>query len=92
MTIRKKEAKEVVLDELARLHVPRALYSVKGRDVHLLVGSSIYKINIRAGQSYYGLQQTVERTRQACDEIERARQHRNQIDLEDLLKERAWRS
>lgn len=84
-TIRSREAKDVVVDILQRRSVPKWLWSSKGKAIHILVGSRPVAVVVPARMTFYGLEALTEQVERICDDIEAARRHRGQIDLEDAI-------
>jgi hypothetical protein len=85
-TIRSKEAKDVVEDVFRRNGLSRSLYSYRSGAFHILVGNRPVKLETPRGLTFYGLQALQQRAEAICRDIEKARLHRNQIDLEDAIE------
>lgn len=84
-SITKREAADVIRDLLASKKVPKGLYQFKGSALHMLVGSRVVVVPCKAGMSFYGLQATLREVEHAIADAFRAREHRNQIDLEEVI-------
>lgn len=88
-TIRSHETKQVLTDVLARRKVPAAVYAFRAGALHLMIGSRVAEFSTKAGLGYYALQDLVGRLEMAITEYEMAKARRNQVDLEDLIREKA---
>lgn len=84
-TIRAMEAKQVVADIFKRRGVSSGLYVFRNSALAVLVGSRTVVIQLPPGLSYYELKRITERVERICDDVERAREHVGQIDLEDAI-------
>lgn len=85
-SIRGREAKEVITDLLREKRIPASIWSFKGRSLHIRVGSSVAVVPVPAGLTFYGLKATVEKVERILEDAERAKRHRSQIDLEQLIR------
>lgn len=88
-TIRQREARDVIEDVFRKRGIPKSVYSYRGNGWHFLVGSRIAFIQCKAGATFYSLKAAVEQAESACNDYDKTRQHRNQIDLEDAIAAKA---
>jgi hypothetical protein len=84
-TIRSGEAQSVIRDLLIEKGVPPGTWSFKGRSLHLLIGSRQVSFACHAGLSFYGLQALQRQVLAAIEDQKKARSHRNQVDIEELI-------
>lgn len=84
MTIRTREAKQVIGDLLASRGVSKAVCKIAGRELHMLVDGRQVTFSLKAGMSFYGLEALRAEVGRAIDDMQISRNKR-QIDLEDLL-------
>lgn len=87
-TIRAMEAKQVVGDVFKRRGISPALYGFRKGRLGVLVGQRQVYIQMPSGLSYYELKRLTERVERICDDVERAREHVGQIDLEEAIEAR----
>lgn len=86
-TIRADEARSVVRDLLMAKKLSPALWSFRDGAFHFLVGDRQVRVDVPAGSSFYGLKRTLEHVEAIVRDIERAKEHRKQIDIETLIRE-----
>lgn len=84
-TIRAREARDVVADLLRDKKVSKAVYKLSPRRLTILVGSRQVEIPLGSGLSFYALQNTLSKVNAAVDDLNRSKEHRNQVDLEELI-------
>lgn len=84
-SIRQKEAKEVIRDRLIELGVPKSLWKINRKQLDVLVGARAISIPLPPGMTFYGLKNALERVDAVARDIQRAKQHSQQIDLEEAI-------
>lgn len=84
-TIRTMEAKQVLTDIFKRRGISPGLYGFRKSTCAVLVGSRTVVIPLPPGLSYYELKNLTERVERICNDIDRARAHVGQVDLEDAI-------
>lgn len=82
------EVRSLIEDKLRDLKVPLSSVFVRPRSVAFLVRGRYECIPISRGTSFYGMQALLAKIERVVSAAHAAAQHRDQIDLEDLTKER----
>lgn len=84
-TIRAREAKSVVKDLLDERRVSPGSYKIDSRKLNLLVGARVVEVPLPRGLTFYGMQDLLRKVEACIREMESARAHRQQIDLEEVI-------
>lgn len=84
-SIRQREAKDVIRDRLIELGVPKSLWKINRKQLDVLVGSRAVSIPLPPGMTFYGLKSALERIDAIARDIQRAKLHSQQVDLEEAI-------